>query len=587
MHMWTVHVQLVMRDKNHACVVMWSLGNEAFYGRNHQSMYDVIKSLDQTRPIHYEGDREAKSADMFSMMYPSIDKIIKFGQEENFRKPLVLCEYAHAMGNGPGAIKEYVEAFYKYPRLQGGWIWEWANHGLLRQNSEGKDFYAYGGDFGDSPNDSNFVMDGVLFSDHTPTPGLAEYKKAIEPVQVLGGGPDHLTIINRYDFVTLDHVRCEWSLVGDGVHKRVGGELEIPAGVLPGHTAQLVTPKRLIDDLPGEGYLTLRFVQRDATNALPAGHEIANGQILVRGPAPFSQHVAPGKVSVSQESSTVLQITTSTSTFSFSLIKGVLLSWCRSGVELIYAQKGPLLDFYRPLTDNDRPIDGAEWLRKRLHQLTISTRSVRWHSSDSNVTIVVEARAAPPVLEWSIDVTTTYTFLPSGSVRIAVQGKPQGLNLPSTLARVGVTMSLVPGMEQVTWFGRGPGESYRDKKLSQLFGTYKKPVDELWTEYEFPQESGNRTDVRWVNVSDGTNGGASLSARFGQQEGFSFQASHYCSEDVDRAQHPFELAKMKKPETILRLDAFHHGLGTAACGPNVLDEYALKSEPFEFEVLLE
>ena len=423
-------------------------------------------------------------------------------------------------------------------------------------------------------------MDGVLFSDHTPTPGLAEYKKAIEPVQVLEGFLGHVTVINRYDFVTLDHLVCEWSFVGDGAPKRVGGQLEIPTGVLPGHTAQLAAPRVLADSLPGEGYLELRFVQRDATIALPAGHEVATGQILINGADPLTRRITPGKISVSRTSRTTLQVTTSTSVFSFSIITAVLTSWRRSGVELIHAQKGPLLDFYRPLADNDRlGPDGAEWLQKRLHQLVTDTRSVNWHSSESSVTVVVETRIAPPVLEWSIDVTTTYSFFPSGSIKIVVKGRPQGLNLPSTFARIGLIMSLVPRMEQVTWFGRGPGESYRDKKLSQLFGTYKKTVDELWTDYEFPQESGNRTDVRWVTISDGANEGPSLTARFGLPQGFSFQASHYASKDVDLAKHPFELHRTKKPETILRLDAFHHGLGTAACGPKTLHEYALQSEP--------
>ena len=150
-------VQVCMRDKNHACVVMWSLGNEAFYGCNFQSMYDEIKAIDQTRPIHYEGDFEAQTVDLFSQMYPQLGNIIDFAKEPNYTKPLVLCEYIHAMGNGPGNIKEYVDAFYEYPRLQGGWVWEWANHGLKKKDAKtGEELHAYGGDFGDEPNDYNF-----------------------------------------------------------------------------------------------------------------------------------------------------------------------------------------------------------------------------------------------------------------------------------------------------------------------------------------------------------------------------------------------------------------------------------------------
>jgi beta-galactosidase len=238
--------QAIYRDKNHPCVIMWSLGNESFYGRNHQKMYDFIKAYDPTRLIHYEGDYDAQTVDIFSRMYTSAEDIIKFATEsETWEKPLVMCEYEHAMGNGPGNLKEYIEAFYKYPRLMGGFVWEWANHvsiltlyinstnwkqGLRTKSAEGEEYYGYGGDFGDEPNDGHFVMDGLLFSDHTPTPGLIEYSKAIEPVQVLGGSKDKVKIINRYDFATLDHLKCEWILVSDG-SKKVGKEVKIPKGV--------------------------------------------------------------------------------------------------------------------------------------------------------------------------------------------------------------------------------------------------------------------------------------------------------------------------------------------------------------------
>ncbi|OBT81229.1 hypothetical protein VE02_09979 [Pseudogymnoascus sp. 03VT05] len=209
-------VQLCMRDKNHPSVVMWSLGNEAFYGCNIKSMYDAIRALDTTRPIHYEGDRQGETVDLLSKMYLSIEELISFGKEPNFTKPLILCEYIHSMGNGPGNIKEYIDVFYAYPRLQGGCAWEWANQGLTANNPNSGPFYAYGGDFNDEPNDSNFVLDGMCFSDHTPTPGLVEYKKAIEPVQLKGIAGGKVTIVNRYDLITLDHLKCQGSLVADG-----------------------------------------------------------------------------------------------------------------------------------------------------------------------------------------------------------------------------------------------------------------------------------------------------------------------------------------------------------------------------------
>lgn len=221
--------QLVRRDANHASVVIWSLGNESFYGRNHAAMYRWVRDADPSRPVHYEPDRGAETADMFSSMYLPVSALVALAREEGWEKPYVLCEYAHAMGNGPGAIKEYVEAFYKYPRLMGGFVWEWANHGLRTRTKDGIEYMGYGGNFGDEPNDGCFVMDGLVDSNHNPTPGLVEYKKAIEPVQTLRVEGSGVRIVNRYDFRTLDHLECKYSVISDNGTIE-DGTVDIPGG---------------------------------------------------------------------------------------------------------------------------------------------------------------------------------------------------------------------------------------------------------------------------------------------------------------------------------------------------------------------
>lgn len=223
-------MQMVQRDKNHPSIICWSLGNESFYGRNHKAMYHWIKNVDSSRPIHYEGDQGAETADVFSRMYFPVDLMIAFAKEENWTKPYIMCEYAHAMGNGPGAIKEYVEAFHKYPRLIGGFVWEWANHGLETENKDGVKYMGYGGDFGDEPNDGCFVMDGLIDSNHNPTPGLVEYKKAIEPVKTLKVEGKGVRIVNRYDFLTLDHLTCTYSISHDGGSPEEG-VVKVPKGM--------------------------------------------------------------------------------------------------------------------------------------------------------------------------------------------------------------------------------------------------------------------------------------------------------------------------------------------------------------------
>lgn len=527
-------------------------------------------------------------------MYPEVSDIIDFATEESaWDKPLILCEYVHAMGNGPGAIKEYVDAFYKYPRLQGGFAWEWANHGLMTKASTGEDFYAYGGDFGDVPNDGNFVMDGLVFSDHTPTPGLIEYKKAIEPVQVIGGSHDRVKVINRYDFITLDHLSCHWTVVGDGFSTE-GSDATIPNEVQPGQIAEIMIKGISLENLKnkGEAYLQIVFTLKKSTSWAKAGHEIAWGQIKLQSALPHPALTPPSSEcpNLTQESPTTISISGLSITWKFDLLKGTFISWTKGSTKLI--DSPPYLDFYRPLTDNDRLSDGAHWLSTLLNQAKSRTRSVTWTTSTTHgtVTLTVQQRIAPPVLEWSIDTTTTYTFT-SSSVHINVKGTPKGINMPETWARIGLTLALrKDAADTATWFGRGPGESYVDKKMSQRFGTWELPVEKLWTPYEFPQESGNRTDVRWVRFDKSENrgsGGAGLTARFGDREGCSFSASHYRCADIDEAKHPFELERMKREEVIVRFDWRHHGLGTGSCGPKTLDEYALKSGPFEFNLLLE
>lgn len=222
--------QMVMRDFNHPSIIIWSLGNESGYGRNHRAMAKFIRDNDTSRLIHYEPDWWAQSTDMISRMYFSVKDIEGYAKDRNWSKPVVMCEYIHAMGNGPGNIKEYIDIFYKYPRLMGGFVWEWANHGLRTKTKDGQEYYGYGGDFGDDPNDYNFVMDGLCHSDHRPTPGLIEYKKAIEPVQTLGVEEGNkVRIVNRYDSLGLGHLKCRWWLVADG-SEIPGDDVEIPQG---------------------------------------------------------------------------------------------------------------------------------------------------------------------------------------------------------------------------------------------------------------------------------------------------------------------------------------------------------------------
>ncbi|KAH8195258.1 hypothetical protein TruAng_010582 [Truncatella angustata] len=597
---------LVRRDQLHACVTFWSLGNEAFFGRNFKAMYNWIKSYDDSRPIHYEADIYAETMDMFSRMYPPIEEIVMFAQDESKTKPLVLCEYIHAMGNGPGNIKEYVDVFYKYPKLQGGFVWEWANHGLLKKDENtGHEFYAYGGDFGDIPNDSNFVMDGVLFSDHTPTPGLIEYKKAIEPIKVVSHTARSATIVNRYDFITLDHVECTYLILDGGKPTAQSGFLELPSGIEPGDTVELTLPE-INGKLSGEGIVQLLFRHGSETRSLPKGFELAFEEIpITTAPYPVAlQPASSDKLEVT-ETRALITVKSANTTWTFSPIDGKLRSLIKNSAPFLAAS--PDLTFWRAPTDNDLGLgvsDGKDWKQQLLHLGKTYTRGSSWSSSnnESEFTVKVQQEFRPPVLSWSIDLDIAYTFHASGALAVHVKGHPRGLNLPKTLPRIGFTMELPSEWAgdkdkpaSVTWYGRGPGESYCDKKLSQRLGVYSvAEVSELWTEYEYPQEGGNRTDTRWVKFTH--SGGEFLTAQFVDLESFGseksrklfdFNVSHYRVKDVDESKHPYELEEKRTDNVVLRLDAEHHGLGSGSCGPKTRDEYALVNKDFEFEVLLE
>ncbi|KAF2763097.1 hypothetical protein EJ05DRAFT_25773 [Pseudovirgaria hyperparasitica] len=580
--------QLVVRDKNHPCVVMWSLGNEAFYGRNFQAMYDFIRAYDDTRVVHYEGDTHAQTVDVYSQMYPSVNSIVRdFGRAETFDKPLVLCEFIHAMGNGPGNIKEYIDAFYAYPRLQGGFVWEWANHGMVTKNEAGEEYYGYGGDFGEDVHDANFVMDGVLFSDHAPAPGLVEYAKAIEPVQLVEGSTaDDVRILNRYDFLTLDHLKAEakYNVHGGDI---VAGEVEIPKDIRPGKSASLHLAA-LITAAPKDTFaIEISFLHKSQPSWSPLPtHRVAWFQITLSLPtfSPQPSFSSAG-IHMTQIGSSLTITASADRKYIFSLATGFLTQITKDDTNVLATP--PALTFYRPLTDNDRPQDGWHWLDKRVHQLRARTTDVSWTITDDGAEVVVKSRVAPPVLAWGFVVVTTYSIVnlkgdDEAGLKIGVKAEPHGEHPPATLPRIGLSFSIYPEFDKTEWFGRGSGPSYRDMKLSQAIGYHQLAAKDLWVPFEYPQESGNRTDVSYVDfVSKAT----SLRAVFEGQTG-DFSACYYREKDVDEAQHPWELERKRTQDLNVRLDWAHHGLGTGSCGPKTLVEYALTYGPFEYSLWL-
>lgn len=572
-------VRMVERDKNHPCIIMWSLGNESGYGKNHDCMARWIRSTRYARPIHYEGAYDSPVMDVVSVMYPSVEALIEQGKKMDDTRPFFMCEYAHAMGNGPGSLKEYWEAIYTHPRLMGGCVWEWADHGLRRRTEDGKEWFAYGGDFNDHPNDGNFCIDGLLFPDRIPHTGLVELKKVLEPVRVI---PVDLAmgmvqVENLYQFLSLHHLEAVWSVMCDGVVEQEGtlGVLDIPAG----SAREIRIPYALPQEKPGcEYWLTLRFLQKETTLWATAGYEVAWAQLRLPVAA-GAIHTVPLTMMPAlqmENGEGVIYVAGEEFSLEFDRQHGCITSLNYQGIPLL--QKGPKINFWRAPTDND--INQARlWREAGLDRLMHKIKAVEVHKPHkAAVQVRVQSAIGPYSYAPAFQAEMTYTIYGTGDILIDTHILPRE-GLPH-LPRFGLQMSLPGCMEYFTWYGMGPHESYIDRKESVRMGVYTGTVEEQYVPYIMPQENGNKTDVRWAALTDLQGNGLLVTG----MPVFETSVHHYTPEDFTQAQHAHEL--IRRNETILHLDYRQGGLGSNSCGPGPLPQHQLAAEEMHFCVRL-
>ncbi|PPA69632.1 glycoside hydrolase family 2 TIM barrel-domain containing protein [Jeotgalibacillus proteolyticus] len=595
--------RMVERDKNHPSIFMWSLGNESGYGRNHQAMYEWAKQNDPARLIHYEGEcraimnkgkleeiKEPESSDVFTTMYTDIDTLEQLGKKEALKKPHILCEYAHAMGNSPGNLKEYWDLFYKYDRLQGGFVWEWCDHGLRTTAENGKQYFAYGGDFGDYPNDSNFVMDGLTMSDHTPSPSLYEYKKVLEPVQMKGIDLEKgiFELKNRYDFLSLDYLQLVWKITND---KKIidSGRMTLPE-IAAGESStielnySLSSPQNQTVDY----LLDVSFVLAKPVTWADENYEIAWEQFqLTKDAGPtIPKHSTPELIGVHEENNR-LKISGEDFDIAFNTTTGTVEHWIYKGVDVI--EKGPRFNGWRALIDNDHYTTGKWkpqsnkdfWGKYGLNCLQHRLDSLHYQLAEDkhHVQINILSRIAPPKLAWGINVMYSYTVYGDGEVNMEITGEFSG-EKPETIPRIGTRFSLPKEFSQVVWKGRGPGDSYADSKLANRFGIWERDLTDLYTEYAFPQENGNRHEVAWASFTNQSGTGLLVKGF----PSFDFSAHEFSIEQLDKASHAYKL--LKEDKITLNIDYKQHGLGSASCGPDVLDKYKLKTNNFTYKISL-
>ncbi len=582
-------VRMVHRDKNHPCVIMWSLGNEAGFGCNHVAMTEAARRIDGTRLIHYEGEtgwgrpenHTDFNVDVISRMYAGLDEVRERGEEQDADMAFILCEYAHAMGNGPGGLSEYWELFYRYDRCQGGCVWDWIDQGLRKRTPDGREYFAYGGDFGDEPNDAQFLINGLVFPDRTPSPGLIEYKKVLEPVltEAEDVGEGSLKLTNRNDFVTLEYLNVSWSVTADGEVLEAGSLAGPPIG--PRSSGAMAIPFSPPQVQPGaDCRLNLSYRLAADTRWAGAGHEVAWAQFelpagtdTVRTPA--GESMAP--VECEREPNMVI-VRGDDFTIAFDAACGRISDWRHAGRKLLAA--GPQLNFWRAPTDNDKHEVG-EWRARGLHMLQHRTDRLTVETpAEDVVNITVEARIAPPMHRHGFRCTCIYKIFGSGDVVLSVCGEPEG-EWCDTLPRIGLLTALPGELDRVQWYGRGPGECYRDTKQAGRIGLHSAVVDDLHTPYVVPQENGNRTDVRWVALSD-LHGAGLLAVG---DPLLNFSVSRFSIEDLEKARHTCDLTP--RPEIFLSLDHAHMGIGSGSCGPKTLPEHELKTSGFRFTYRLQ
>ncbi|HWG23026.1 glycoside hydrolase family 2 TIM barrel-domain containing protein [Actinospica sp.] len=575
--------RMVERDKNHPSIIIWSLGNEAGVGENLAAMAETIRGRDGSRLIHYEGDRASAYVDVYSRMYAGYEEVDEIGRgvepatadpaDDAHRRsiPFMQCEYGHAMGNGPGGLRDYQDMFEKYPRLAGGFIWEWIDHGIEQTDADGVTYYAYGGDFGEELHDGNFVADGLIFPDRTPSPGLIDFKKVIEPVRVTVDAVSRtLEIGNLHHSRDTGYLRWEWTVEAEGVEV-VGGTVEIEP-VAAGQSGSAAWPKEA-DDSAGDGelWLTVRGVLAEDELWAEAGHEIAWGQGRIDAPQP-AEVPAPAVSPSSRDGSIQL------GTAIFDAQTGVLRSV--GGIDV----EGPRLDVWRAPIDNEvwgehgprhEPL-ASRWHDAGLHRMHHKTLGVEATATG----IEVRTRLGAAAVGFGLDVLYRWTTDAADVLWLDVVVDPYGTwTVP--LPRLGVALTLPGEYDHVEWFGLGPCEAYRDAANAVRVGRYHREVTAMQTPYVRPQENGNRRDVRWARLSDASGDRGLL--LIGSPV-IDLTVKPWSTRTLEAAKHGSDLRPDDGARIHVNLDHAHQGVGSAACGPELPEKDTLHATHAEFRI---
>ncbi len=543
--------RMALRDRNHPSVVVWSMGNESDFGPHHRTMADAIRAVDPSRPVAYHPAEHDECVDIVGPMYPSFAELERLSALPDER-PIIMCEYSHAMGNSNGGLHRYWDLVYSLPRLQGGFIWDWVDQGIRRTEEDGTEWWAYGGDFGDTINDLNFNLNGLVDADRTPHPALKYVRWVYRPVH--GTGIDlmsgQIRLHNRMDHTSLQGWEVRWS-VWERDNQLASGAVPSP-NIAPHESAAVDLPIQPSSADVSDLRIVLEFVDpngssrgtdelyvpigRSTTSSRPVGDtgtvtmELTDaGGIELRGGDTTASIAPDGRPTAMTIGGYELP-----------------LSWSRIGLD-------------RAGTDNDRSFFGDEQMLIRLNEVGLvgATPAIHKPMRIDHTGAVVELIYASRLV-----VRVTWNVAENGDLAVDFHTTPIGLVPP--YQRLGLELEFASGLDHLTWFGPGPSETYLDRRGGELLDVHTTSATESYFPYARPQESGNHTDVRWARVDDGSNGPGVL---IQGSPRFDCSLIHARAEEIAAATHHHRITW--RESTVLRIDAAHSGLGTASCGPGV------------------
>ena len=576
---------MVQRDKNRPCIVMWSMGNESAYGCNFEKALAWTKNFDPDRITQYESARyrnydityDYDNLDLYSRMYPSLQEIEDYLKNDG-SKPFLLVEYCHSMGNGPGDFEDYFQMIHKDDRMCGGFVWEWCDHAIAHGTAEnGKTRYYYGGDHGEAIHDGNFCMDGLVYPDRTPHTGLLEYKNVYRPVRVVSYDWKNGQIVlhNYMDFDDLNnYVDIFYEMTQDGITVEKGKLANVVAAP---HSDAMVELKLQVPST-GKVYLKLIYRLKKQMPLLEPGLELGFDEIKLANEDDrnrqavkwLEQEKEVGAIDVKEnERQVVLQA----NDFTYVFDKRIGLFEDMQFAGRSYIDHPMELNIWRAPTDNDMYIK-KEW--KKAHYDAAYTRAYRIEvlQNKHGVFIMEHVAVLADTVQKILDVEMTWKINEDGKIEAVIEAV-KDKEFPE-LPRFGIRMFLNKKMNEVTYFGMGPQESYRDKHQASCHGLFRSKVAQMHEDYIRPQENGSHYDCDYVEITSGQYGIAAVS-----NDSFSFNVSVYTQEELERASHNYELEE--SDSTVFCMDYAMNGIGSNSCGPDVLDKYRFAEEAFRFQ----